>query len=162
MMPEPVAIAAGVASLLTSTYTLSKALYQAVDVILQAPTHLKLVSQDLKAFYSILSTLHGYLQEEDTAAGVVHPATCRDLRETLTQCLQIFQQLGELIAEFLRNDATEEVSKWKTVRYLWKQDEVSRIREHLMAHKVTINLAVCSANLCVYIARSRLTDPNFV
>lgn len=146
-MPEPVSIAAGVGSLLTSSYTLSKALYQAVDCILQAPTHLKLVSQDLKTFYLILSTLYEYLQEEDTATGVVHPATCQDLKEALKQCVQIFQRLGELIAEFLRNDATETVSKWQTVRYLWKQDEFSQLREHLMAQKTTLNLAVCSANL---------------
>jgi hypothetical protein len=155
-MPEPVAIAAGIGSLLTSAYTLSKALYQAFDCIIQAPMHIKLVSQDMKSFYSILSTLHEYLEEEDTATGVVHPATCRDIQEALPQCIHIFQKLGELLAEFLRNDATESVSRWRTVRYLWKKDEISQLREHLMAHKTTLNLAICSANLYVLTFRLRL------
>jgi hypothetical protein len=148
-MPEPITVAAGVGSLLTSTYTLLKTLYQSIDSIRQAPKHLILVSHDLKAFYSILGTLHVYMQEEDTIAGVLHPTVRQDLDGVSTQCVSMFQDIGEFIAEFLRNDATSTVSKWRAMRYSWKENEIAQLKEHLMAHKLTLSLALCSANLHV-------------
>lgn len=72
-MPEPISIAAGVGSLLVSGYTLSKALYEAVESLDSAPKHLAMIGGDMRIFYSLLSTLYGYLQDVDTAGGVLHP-----------------------------------------------------------------------------------------
>jgi hypothetical protein len=148
-MPEPITIAAGIGSLLTSTYTLSKTLYQSIDGIRQAPRHLMLIPYDLKTFYSILGTLHEYLQEDDTTAGVLHPTIRQDLDGVLTQCVSLFQDIGAFIAEFLRNDATSTMSNWRAMRYSWKENEMVQLKEHLMAHKLTLSLALCSANLYV-------------
>lgn len=147
MMPEPISIAAGVGSLLVSGYTLSKALYEAVESTDSAPKHLVLIGRDMRIFYSLLSTLHGYLQDVDTAGGVLHPIAYRDLREALPLCISVFQDLGELVAEFLQNDGNGTVSKWRLIRYNWKEKEIARLREHVMAHKVTLNLVVGTANL---------------
>jgi hypothetical protein len=80
------------------------------------------------------------MQEEDTIAGVLHPTVRQDLDGVSTQCVSMFQDIGEFIAEFLRNDATSTVSKWRAMRYSWKENEIAQLKEHL---------ALCSANLHV-------------
>ena len=146
-MPEPVATAAGIASLLLSSYALSKAVYESIDGIKHAPKHLLTISRDSKDLYSVFGTLRAHIDDHDNAAGVLHPATSVDLEVVLNNCITIFKELGEFVAEFVKNDGSLPISKWQSMRSTWRDKEITRLKEHLTAHKCTLNLAVAAANL---------------
>lgn len=56
-MVEPLSIATGVVSLLSTSYKFSKDIYELIDSVQSAPKHTRNVSDDLKALYATLGTL---------------------------------------------------------------------------------------------------------
>jgi hypothetical protein len=57
--------------------------------------------------------------------------------------------MGKFVAEFLKNDATLEVSNWRKVRYSSREKALAELKTHLAAYRSTLGLALCSAILYV-------------
>ena len=156
-MPEALTIASGVGALVTNVYKLCFGVYQTIDSIKSAPKHLRTISQDLKVFYSILGNLQGYLDHEDTARGVLHPATSKDLDVVLHGCVTTLQDLHIIVNGFIKKFGTEQstskragtddVTKWQSFRSSWKEGEIRTLRTHLANYKITLNIAIAVASL---------------
>jgi hypothetical protein len=138
--------AASVVTLVSLAYKLSKSVYDAVEDAKDAPVYLKSVATDLKAFYSILGSLDGYLSEEDTATGVLHPANS-NLKDVLSECVRLFREIQIIVGEFIEDKATGRVSRWYLVKWPWKEKEIKRLRDQLSVSKVTLNVAIATTNL---------------
>ena len=94
-MPEPLVIATGVTALVHGAYTLCFSIYQTVDGIASAPKHIKAISRDLKAFYSVLGTLKGYIDDAETSLPPCHVSGSRSRAYKLRNHLQRPQQRGQ-------------------------------------------------------------------
>ncbi|KIW97894.1 uncharacterized protein Z519_01478 [Cladophialophora bantiana CBS 173.52] len=103
-MPEPLAIATAVVTLVTNAYKLCGGLYRTIDEINQAPKHLLYLSQDLKAFYTVLGTLETYLQEHDLCPNVLHPAALADPNGLLEDCVKVLKALQRIVKKFVKHD----------------------------------------------------------
>lgn len=139
-------LAASIGTLISIAYKLAKSIYVTIDDTKDAPEYLKSVGRDLKAFYSILGSLYSYLSDEDTAVGVLHPANS-DLKDVLSECVRLFQDIQTITSEFITDKATGKLSRWYLVKWPWKEKEVKRLRDHLSVAKVTLNVAISTANL---------------
>ena len=138
-------------------YKLCFGVYQTIHSIKSAPKHLRTISQDLKVFYAVLGNLQGYLDHEDTARGVLHPATLKDLDVVLHACVTTLKDLNIIINGFIRNfgtdqsaskrAGTDDVTKWQSFRSSWKEGEIRTLRTHLANNKLTLNIAIVVASL---------------
>lgn len=147
-MAEPVGLAASLISLLGTAYTLSKATYRAIDSIRAAPTHIKAISSDIKAMFSVLATLSSYLNDEDNAVGVLHRVVAADLGDVLTNSVSVLKELQILVGEFIKGESSRQnLGRWMRIRLHFKEAEVKQWREQLVAHKITLNVAIALANL---------------
>lgn len=146
-MPEPIAIAAGVGSLVTTAHALSKIIYENIDSVKKAPRHLRATSRDLKSFYCVLGNIAGFLGDTETAGGLLHPATLPDLQDVLENCIRLFQELYTIVNEYLKDVKSADVARWHCVEWAWREKEVKVLQDCLSAHKITLNVAIATANL---------------
>ena len=146
-MPEPVSVAASVVALVNGAYKLCLSIYQTIDNINNAPNHLWSISQDLKAFSSVLGTIELYLNDQETFPNFLHPATSANLNAVLLNCLTILQDLSIIINGYLTNSKNKDITWWNTLRSTWKEKEVGKLRADLADHKRTLNIAIAAANL---------------
>ncbi|KAF4441586.1 hypothetical protein F53441_11990 [Fusarium austroafricanum] len=156
-MAEAVGLAASLIGLLTTAYKLSRTIYGAVDSISSAPVHIKAVSSDTKAMFSVLGTLSSYLDDEDNAMGVLHRVVAADLGEVLTNSISVLKELHILVGEFIKCESRgQNVGKWNSLRLHFKETEVKQWREQLVAHKITLSVAISMANLSTEMATKRI------
>ncbi|KAM0424752.1 hypothetical protein ACHAPT_010062 [Fusarium lateritium] len=148
-MAESVGLAASLITLLGTAYKLSKSIYGTVDSISAAPTHIRAVSSDAKAMFSVLGTLSSYLNDEDNAMGVLHRVVAADLGDVLTNSISVLKELQILVGEFVKGENTggQSIGKWKSIRLHFQEAEVKQWREQLVAHKITLSVAIAMANL---------------
>ncbi|KAI1385426.1 uncharacterized protein F4822DRAFT_343904 [Hypoxylon trugodes] len=147
-MADPLTIATGIGSLLSTALSISKYTIGTISSIQEAPKHIKAISSDTKAIFVVLGTLSGYLSEEDTATGVLHHVIAADLRNVLTSSISVLKELQFLINEFIGGEhSNSKVGKWKSSRWHFKEDQIKQWREQLAAHKVTLSVTVAMANL---------------
>ena len=146
-MAEPLGLATAIGTLISYGYKLTKTTYEAIDSFKTAPKHLRAISRDLKALYSVLGPLYGYLSEDDTATGVLHRSISLELKEVLANCVDIFKELATIVNEYSRDEIVGNVAKWHSALWPWKEKEVTRWREHLSANKITLNIAIASIKL---------------
>jgi hypothetical protein len=152
-MTDPLSITAGVVGLVSFAYSLCSSTFETFDKIADAPKHMQDVSVDLKSMYGILATLQYYLDDETTSKGVLHPMTSIDLEDILKNCIDIFQRLGTLVGHYRKDETTAgqserrgEFGVWKRVRATWKEPQIKVLRNELAAHKLTLNVALATAN----------------
>jgi hypothetical protein len=159
-MPDPIFIVGSTFTIVLGAYNLSKTLYELIDGIVEAPKHLGLVSTDLKGLYSILGTLHHYLQDEETTPGVLYAATHEGLEGTVMNCVALFKDIRLLVFKFIRDDSRGTVSTWGMLRSQWGEKRLSKLSAQLTTSKITLNLAVATSNL--YVSDFKLIDPSAV
>ncbi|KAM0276848.1 hypothetical protein ACHAQH_006324 [Verticillium albo-atrum] len=93
-MADPIGAMSGVAGLLVIATNLSVGISRRIDAVRGLPRTLQALSTDLKGFVSVLGTLQGYLDHEDTKEGVLYPGTVDELSEVLKDCIQVFNELN--------------------------------------------------------------------
>ena len=146
-MAEPLSIVSVVAQILSTCISLCQSTAQLVDQIQYAPQHIAAIATDLRAFYGILGNLQGYLNDEETRRGVLHPTTSGDIWTVLENCVTIFRQFHAIVHGYLTAFHSPEVRQWNRVKWTWKEKEVLQLRDQLGAHKITLNVAIAAANL---------------
>lgn len=146
-MPEPLAIATEITALVYSAYKLCFGIYQTVNGIASAPKHIRAISRDLKALYSVLRDPKGYIDDAETSPGVFHPATSADLEAVLTNSVTIFKDLSTIVHGYIKHSSSVDITWWQSLRWTWKKKEVRELRAHLADHKTTLNVAIAAANL---------------
>ena len=152
-MPEPIAIATAVAALATNAYKLCFGIYQTIDSINNAPKHVCCISKDVKAFFLVLGTIRGFLDDEETVRGILHPAACNDLSVVLENSIVVLKDLNSLINEFITShcikvpSGTILVTKWQSFLATWNDGKIQRLRIALAEQKSSLNVAIAAANL---------------
>jgi hypothetical protein len=146
-MPEPIAIAAAVSTIVVNGIKICLGVYTTIDEIKQAPKYLKAVSQDLKAFYSLLGTIQAYLDDEELTRGLLHEQTCGSIQEILVNCVGILRQFEDIVTEYIKAGRLPNLTRWQKVSWTWKVKDVENLRQHLSDHKMSLGLAIAMANI---------------
>lgn len=156
-MAETLGLATSLITLVGTAYTLSRAIYGAIGSIRAAPMHIKAISSDVKAMFSVLATLSSYLNDEDNAMGALHHVVAADLGEVLNNSVSVLKELQILVGGFIKGEnRIQNFGKWMSLRLNFKETEVKQWREQLVAHKITLNVAIAMANL--YVSFEDTTD----
>jgi hypothetical protein len=147
-MPEPMTIVAGVITVVSNAWKISKDLYNLSEGIQSAPKHVLAVSADLKGLHSVLGSLRGLLDGLDDAQ--LSPALApilENLQLPLDSCLTTFTQLSQTIHKFIKPSGDPSRSKWKGFRWQFTDKDVGVLRNHLAAYKLTVDVGIAAENL---------------
>ncbi|KAG7102580.1 hypothetical protein HYQ45_014458 [Verticillium longisporum] len=149
-MAEPIGAISGVAGLIVFATNLSVGISRRIDAVRGLPRTLQALSADLKAFVSVLGTLQGYLDHEDTKQGVLHPGTVDELSDVLEDCIQVFTELNQQLNKDLHGSGDASVaakmSTWRRLRLSFRDKDFEELRTKLAARKLTLTVAVSVAN----------------
>jgi len=146
-MVEPLSTAATVLALVGRALVLSQQVYSKANGISNAPKHIKAISVDLEDFYTILGTLKGYLEDDDFSSGVLHGAAAENLESVLRNSINIFMEISRVLALYKARGGYGNISQWRKIKFSFMKDDVDALRNHLAAHKMTLNMAISVANL---------------
>lgn len=150
-MAEPIGAISGVAGLIIFATNLSVGIRRRIDAVRGLPRTLQALSADLKGFVSVLGTLQGYLDHEDTKQGVLHPGTVDELADVLEDCIRVFTELNQQLNRDLNGSGEASVdakmSAWRRLRLSFRDKDFEELRAKLAARKLTLTVAVSVANL---------------
>ncbi|KAM0611073.1 hypothetical protein ACHAP1_001551 [Verticillium nonalfalfae] len=153
-MAEPIGAISGVAGLIIFATNLSVGISRRIDAVRGLPRTLQALSADLKGFVSVLGTLQGYLDHEDTRQGVLHPGTVDELSDVLEDCIQVFTELSQQLNKDLNGSgeasADAKMSTWRRLRLSFRDKDFEELRAKLAARKLTLTVAVSVANLAIF------------
>lgn len=122
-----------------------------IDSIKGAPTAVNRLSQDLTALYTILGVLHSYFdgldlqKQSGQSKQVAQVAQLVDL--PLKNCINAYADITLLIRPFIKPSGDARTSKWKGIKWNFKEKEVVALQTVLISYKVTLEIAVGVANL---------------
>ncbi|PNH35267.1 hypothetical protein VD0002_g914 [Verticillium dahliae] len=149
-MAEPIGAISGVAGLIIFATNLSVGISRRIDAVRGLPRTLQALSADLKGFVSVLGTLQGYLDHEDTKQGVLHPGTVDELADVLEDCIRVFTELNQQLNRDLNGSGEASVdakmSAWRRLRLSFRDKDFEELRAKLAARKLTLTVAVSVAN----------------
>ena len=146
-MADPLSLTASITAVMGTAYSLYSSICQTIESIRGAPSQIRDLSTDLKSLYSTLGTLKGYLDDEDTAAGVIYPATSAELGAVLSNCIVIFRDLNAKVDGFQRTAGAGDITLWRRLQWNWKEKGVVALRAQLANHTRTLQIAISMANL---------------
>lgn len=160
-MAEAVGVASAVITLVSAAYTSCRTLYETLGGIRDTPMHIHSISGDLEDFYCVLGTIQAILDDPDSAPGLLLPTTSENLTRVLKNSLTVFSDVSMIIQSYTTQGNAVNVSAWQRLKWTFKEKEIDDLRKSLLAHKMTLNMAISVANLSVRILvalRSYLTD----
>jgi hypothetical protein len=146
-MADPISLVASLVTVLATGIKLSKTIIQTIDSIRNPPKHIKAISADLKGLYHVLGTLYGAMSSDDTRRGVMHPAASDGLETTLSNTIEVFVEITKLVNKFAEANNSNNMNKWAGMKSMWKAEEVERWSRRLADQKLTLNIAISTANL---------------
>lgn len=149
-MPEPLALAiiAGITTILSNLWNISKGLYELFSSIKNAPKHILALSQDVQGFYTVLGSLRGLLDNlsGDHLHSMLAPIL-ESLQNPLDHCLSTICELQKKINKCTKPSGEAKQSKWSAFRWEFTEKDTNMYRSDLASHKATIDLAVTTATL---------------
>lgn len=137
----------GTAGHLEAAVQLSAAVSRQIDAISDAPRVLTTLSADLQEVLSILETLLYYLSNDDTAKGVLHPSTARDLDAVLKKYAKSLCLLEEKLEKATEGRSGGKLGLWKRTMLTLQAKEFTDVREQLATQKIMLNISVAVSNL---------------
>jgi hypothetical protein len=150
MSVDPFTLATGISGLLGAAFNLAKSIFTVIDAIKDTPKHIEAVSSDTKSIFAVLGTLSGYLNEEDTAAGVIHYLIAADLKEVLNNSIAVLKEMQLLVYEFYKEEQnTANIAMWRRLKWDFRSSEIEKWCNQLGAHKITLSVTIAMANLYV-------------
>lgn len=105
------------------------------------------ISGHLHDFYLVLGTIQAILDDDDSAKGILQPATSETLQKVLKSSLAVFADISALIKPYSHQVNKVDASKWGRLKWTFKEKDVEDLRRTLLAHKMTLNMAIAVANL---------------
>jgi hypothetical protein len=101
-MPEPViTLISGVAAIVTNVWRVSKDLYDIIEGIRNAPTHIRVIMVDVNGLYIVLGALQGLLPNVDASrlrADLV--PVFESLQLNLNNCCSILTELSRKLIRY--------------------------------------------------------------
>ncbi|KAJ9251010.1 hypothetical protein DTO195F2_7945 [Paecilomyces variotii] len=131
-------------------HSVSKGLYEFIEGIKNAPRHVLAIAQDVRGLYLVLGSLQGLLAclHQDSLPSNVLPML-ESLQQPLDHCLFAFRQLQQKIGRYTKpaSDGQVRMRKWTAFRWQFTEKEADVWREHLISYKLTLDVAIATANL---------------
>ncbi|KAF2843435.1 hypothetical protein M501DRAFT_1028235 [Patellaria atrata CBS 101060] len=147
-MADPLSIASGIVALITAAYCSCNATYDLYDGIRSAPKDIRALSDELRSFYVVLGTLKSLVDDKDTIRGVLHPSGVEDLHTAIASCIGVICRLRCIATKYFVSESKMDLKgRWKGLQWTVTRKEVVRLREQLSGCKITLSIAIASANL---------------
>ncbi|KAJ9220449.1 hypothetical protein DTO169C6_7193 [Paecilomyces variotii] len=131
-------------------HSVSKGLYEFIEGIKNAPRHVLAIAQDVRGLYLVLGSLQGLLAclHQDSLPSNVLPML-ESLQQPLDHCLFAFRQLQQKVGRYTKpaSDGQVRMRKWTAFRWQFTEKEADVWREHLISYKLTLDVAIATANL---------------
>lgn len=147
---DAIGIISGIMQIVTNVYSVSKGLYEFIEGIKNAPRHVLAISQDVRGLYLVLGSLQGLLAclHQDSLPSNVLPML-ESLQQPLDHCLFAFRQLQQKVGRYTKpaSDGQVRMRKWTAFRWQFTEKEADVWREHLISYKLTLDVAIATANL---------------
>ncbi|KAI0185559.1 hypothetical protein EV127DRAFT_515126 [Xylaria flabelliformis] len=146
-MADPLSLLTSISGLVVSAYRLAASVYTTIEGIKGAPKNILAVSVDIKALYAILGTLQSYLSEDDFSAGLLHRAISSDLGTALSNIVSVFKEIQTSVNGYKNAQESAPVSTWPSLKWHFRETQIRRWGEQLSSHKITLSVAIATANL---------------
>jgi hypothetical protein len=147
-MAEAIAIVAGVTTIVNNVWKTSKDVYDLIDSIRNAPKHILAISQDVQGLYMVLGSLQGLLRD---LAGHNLPVTLipifESLQQPLNHCFFAFCELQQKINKYTKPAGEINRTKWAAFKWQFTEKDANMFRDHLASYKLTVDVALATANL---------------
>ncbi|KAJ9241307.1 hypothetical protein DTO271D3_8388 [Paecilomyces variotii] len=147
---DAIGIISGIMQIVTNVYSVSKGLYEFIEGIKNAPRHVLAIAQDVRGLYLVLGSLQGLLAclHQDSLPSNVLPML-ESLQQPLDHCLFAFRQLQQKVGKYTKpaSDGQVRMRKWTAFRWQFTEKEADVWREHLISYKLTLDVAIATANL---------------
>ena len=148
-MPEPViTLISGVAAIVTNVWRVSKELYDIIEGIRNAPEHVRIIMADVEGLYIVLGALQGLLPNVNARrlrADLV--PIFESLQTNLGNCCSSLIEFSRKLIRYTNAAGQISKSKWMAFRWQFTEKDVKEYRDHLTAYKMTVQLAISTANL---------------
>ena len=109
--------------------------------------HISDMRKELRSFYNVLATLQQILDDNQTAAKDVQLRASDNLQTALEDCIALFKRVQALVNAFAELDGNENGTKWKSIRWNFKEADVNSMKRDLADRKLTLNTELLVAIL---------------
>ena len=145
-MAEALGLTTAIITVVKTAYSSCQELYSAFNGVRNAPKHIATISNDLQDFYLVLGTVQTLLDDEEFSAGIVQQAQSSNLCKVLDDCILVFKDFNAIICEYQAHDNGSATGTWQCLKWIFKESEIKGLQHHLVACKITLNLAISMAN----------------
>lgn len=149
-MADPISIISGLTTVVATVWSLGKQLCDLIEGMKNAPRNIENITGELKGLHVVLGVLHGLLPQLDANKNNPDLVPIFEvLQSNLDDCCHDLQDLFEKLAQYSNPSGETNVKKrsWAAFRWQFKEKEIKELRDHLAAYKMTVNVALATANL---------------
>ena len=149
-MADPLSVIASVIAVGTFAAQSSKALYELVSIIINAPTEINAISDDVQGLHAILLSLQSHLQEEDIQIVIredkVMLEMLTNLKDPLASCSNTLEQLRLKLKSHLKLAGDWKSSKLSNIDVKWwfTKGTLEDLLDRLGHNKDTLNMALAA------------------
>ncbi|KUJ16412.1 uncharacterized protein LY89DRAFT_734507 [Mollisia scopiformis] len=147
-MPEPViTLISGLATIVTNVWKVSKDLHDLIEGIRNAPQHVRVIMDDVHGLTIVLGALQGLLPNVDASRFPTDLVPIfESLQLNLDNCFSILMELSRKLIRYTNAAGEISKSRWMAFRWQFTEKGVNEFRSHLAAYKMTVQLAISTAN----------------
>jgi hypothetical protein len=147
-MAEAIGLAASIIGVATLAYSSSKALYELLDGIHEAPKTLEFLKTDLDALQKLLSSLEVELKhkpDKSLSDGLKH--CLEEVEPSLKACSKACDEFREKVSKITSHSTEQHTSLRDKVKLQFQEKEITTFRYRLTSYKSTLNIALSFASL---------------
>ena len=148
-MAEIVGIASGIVTLVSAAYKTCGTLHKTLEGCRSAHAGIRALASDLEGFYLVLGTLRGVLEDEISSAAAAEAVMSGSVSKVLDQSMELFKEISTLVGTFNCSEHKFAQEVWLKVLWNFQQKKLAAYRSQLMECKLTLNIAIAVANMCV-------------
>jgi len=156
-MAEAIGPAASVIGIATLAYSSSKALYELLNGIHQAPKTLEFLKTDLDALQKLLSSLKVELKhkpDQNLSDGLKQ--CLKEVERSLKGCSKACDEFREKLSKITSHSTEQHTSLRDKVKLQFQEKEITTLRYRLASYKATLNIAISFTSMyCLSASRAR-------
>lgn len=150
-MSDPLSITASIVAIATLAYASSKALYEIIKDIQDAPKSFLDLNADLEALQAVLNSLKAELEGNGRDAGLsdTQQSCLRELGPSLQGCSDACDQFKSKLVDIMSHTREGHSSFRDRVKLQFHDKEIAAFRFRLASYKSTLSVALGFASLQV-------------
>ena len=134
---DPLSITASVITVAGLAYKSTKALYEAIETIKDAPEFFETLNKDVKGLNNVLKAILEVIEDKEKAASLpAAQVTClKALELPLQNCHEASDAFKAKIEKFTAHSSESHTSKRDRIHLHFKKDEIESLRYNLGSYK---------------------------